>query len=365
MKALIADDDVFVRKCLLTMLPWQELGFDQVLEAPDGSSALKIALNTAPDLLISDVKMPGISGLQLAEKLRASMVDVFIIILSEYSDFEFVQKALKIDAQDYILKPITKERLAEIAEKIREMAARTEMRKNYFALRNDAGAMRDMIAEMLDTGDTRACMATFEDTALNRIRIEDFKPFCVAFLRELYAQAGAMTHKKQELEAASSAALSAYSDMKNIADVLFLVREQCEKCVQLCARRTARTVDYARLIDEYIEAHYSEQDLSVSTISEKLRLSAVYTGTLYKQHKGTSIVSRINEVRLRHAEALLRDTNENVRAISQRVGYVTPDYFSRLFSSVHGLSPSQYRAMMLQGPNEERASDAISDERGQ
>ena len=52
-------------------------------------------------------------------------------------------------------------------------------------------------------------------------------------------------------------------------------------------------------------------------------------------------------MRLRHAEELLTDVNENVRSISQRVGYVTPDYFSRLFSSVHGLSPSQYRALML------------------
>ena len=52
-------------------------------------------------------------------------------------------------------------------------------------------------------------------------------------------------------------------------------------------------------------------------------------------------------MRLRHAEELLTDVNENVRSISQRVGYVTPDYFSRLFSSVHGLSPSQYRTLML------------------
>ena len=122
MKALIVDDDVFVRKCLLKMLPWQELGFSQVLEATDGTGALKTALNAAPDLLISDVKMPGLSGLQLSEKLRASMVDIYIIILSEYSDFEFVRKALKIDVQDYILKPITKDRLSEITEKIREMS---------------------------------------------------------------------------------------------------------------------------------------------------------------------------------------------------------------------------------------------------
>ena len=354
MKALIVDDDVFVRKCLLKMLPWEELGFSQVLEATDGTSALKTALKTAPDLLISDVKMPGLSGLQLAEKLRASMVDIYMIILSEYSDFEFVHKALKIDVQDYILKPITKERLGEITEKIREMTVQLERRKTYAALRDDGEVLRRMVRQMLSTEDIQACKDAFEEIALNRIRTEDVKPFCVAFLRELYAQTGALTYKKQELEALSRDAMAACSAMKTISDVLVLVQEQCRACMELCAHQTVRTAGYVELIDEYIEKHYSEPDLSVSSISERLHLSAVYTGTLYKQHKGISIISRINEVRLCHAEELLTDVNENVRSISQRVGYVTPDYFSRLFSSVHGLSPSQYRTMML---HEKKAED--------
>ena len=341
MKALIVDDDVFVRKCLLKMLPWEELGFSQVLEATDGTSALKTALKTAPDLLISDVKMPGLSGLQLAEKLRASMVDIYIIILSEYSDFEFVHKALKIDVQDYILKPITKGRLGEITEKIREMTVQLERRKTYAALRDDGEVLRRMVRQMLSTEDIQACKDAFEEMALNRIRTEDVKPFCVAFLRELYAQTGALTYKKQELEALSRDAMAACSAMKTISDVLVLVQEQCRACMELCAHQTVRTAGYVELID-------------VSSISERLHLSAVYTGTLYKQHKGISIISRINEVRLCHAEELLTDVNENVRSISQRVGYVTPDYFSRLFSSVHGLSPSQYRTMML---HEKKAED--------
>ncbi len=347
MKALIADDDVFVRKCLLKMLPWEELGFSQVLEATDGTGALKTALNAAPDLLISDVKMPGLSGLQLSEKLRASMVDIYIIILSEYSDFEFVRKALKIDVQDYILKPITKDRLSEITEKIREMTVQLERRKMYAALRDDGEGLRRMVRQMLSTEDVQACTEAFEEMALNKIRTEDIKPFCVAFLRELYAQTSVLTYKKQELEALSRNAMAVCADMKSIPDVVVLVKEQCRACMELCAHQTVRTSGYVQLIDEYIEKHYGDPDLSVSSISERLHLSAVYTGTLYKQHKGISITSRINEVRLGHAEELLADVNENVRSISQRVGYVTPDYFSRLFSSVHGMSPSQYRAMML------------------
>lgn len=358
MKALIADDDVFVRKCLLKMLPWQELGFSQVLEAKDGASALKTALENAPDLIISDVKMPGMSGLKLAEELRASMVDVSVIILSEYSDFEFVQRALKIDVQDYILKPITKERLAEITEKIREMKARVEMKKNYADLRDGEDGLRKMAHDMLMSGDARACADTFEDLALHRIHPEDLKLFCFAFLREIHEQTYALTYKKQEFDSAGKAALAACAKIKNVADMISFVREQCAQCVQMCAKQSVRTTGYIQMIDDYIEAHYADPDLSVSAVSDWLHLSAVYTGTLYKQHKGTSIINRINEVRLSHAKELLLDVNENVRAISHRVGYVTPDYFSRLFSAAFGVSPSQYRAAMLRM---EKTEDPSSD----
>lgn len=347
MKALIADDDVFVRKCLLKMLPWQELGFTQVMEAKDGTSALKSALENAPDLIISDVKMPGMSGLKLAEELRASMVDVFIIILSEYSDFEFVQRALKIDVQDYILKPITKERLAEITEKIREMTARLEMKRNYASLQDGSGGIRQLVHDLLMSGDARAGADSFEDLALHRIHPEDLKRFCASFLRELFAQAYTVTNKKQELEARSREAMQICAEKKNVSDVIDFVKKQCEECAQLCAKQAVRATGYVQMIDDYIEAHYADPGLSVSAVSDWLHLSAVYTGTLYKQHKGTSIINRINEVRLQRAKELLLDVNENVRTISQRVGYVTPDYFSRLFSAYFGVSPSQYRAAML------------------
>ena len=200
---------------------------------------------------------------------------------------------------------------------------------------------------MLSTENVQACTDAFEEMTLTRIRTEDVKPFCVAFLRELYTMTAALTCKKQELETLRRDAMAAFAGMKGIADLLVLVKEQCRACMELCAHQTVKTAGYVQMIDEYIEKHYSEPDLSVSSISEWLHLSAVYTGTLYKQHKGVSITARINEVRIRHAEELLADVNGNVRSVSRQVGYVTPDYFSRLFSSVHGLSPSQYRVMVL------------------
>ncbi len=134
MKALIVDDDVYVRLCMLRMIEWQSLGFSQVLEADNGATALEIALREKPDLIISDVKMPILGGLELSKQLHKEMVDTCVIILSEYNDFEFVQKAMGCGVQDYFLKPITRERLAEISERIRQAAVDLKKRTYYTTL---------------------------------------------------------------------------------------------------------------------------------------------------------------------------------------------------------------------------------------
>ena len=355
MKALIADDDVFVRKCIIQMLPWQELDFSQVLEAGDGAAALKMALEETPDLIISDVKMPVLNGLELVEKLRSSMVDVSIIMLSEYSDFEFVQNALKLGVQDYILKPITRERLNEICDKIRQTMDELQKKRYYTSLRSDRAGIRSQVQEMLENGSAQAGADAFEYMALHRIYIEDLQNFGMLFLQELFEQAYATTFQKAEMKQMESAAMAAYSKLKNVADVISFVRTQCEKCTAFCARSVPQTIHYVEQIDDYIEKNYADFDLSVATISDWLHLSPVYTGALYKQHQGKNIITSIHEVRLRHAKELLMDGSVTVTNVSKRVGYMTPDYFSRLFSASVGVSPSQYRTMMMMQGKEGQA----------
>ena len=173
MKALIADDDVFVRKCLAQMIPWGDLDFSQVLEAENGSVALKIALEEKPDLIISDVKMPILDGLALAERLKESMVDICLIILSEYSDFAFVQKALKVGVQDYILKPITRESLKELREKISLAMEELEKKRYYTSLKANYAGIQKLVHDMLESGDVRSSQEAFEFMATHLMSKEN------------------------------------------------------------------------------------------------------------------------------------------------------------------------------------------------
>ena len=110
-RLLIAEDEKWIRAGLVRTVDWEGLGFDQVLEAPDGGTALELALACQPEVIISDIKMPRLTGLELAERLRQEGSDAQIILISGYSEFSYAQRAIHYGVTEYLLKPIEMDKL--------------------------------------------------------------------------------------------------------------------------------------------------------------------------------------------------------------------------------------------------------------
>lgn len=347
MKALIVDDDVFVRKFIREMIPWASLGFDQLLEADNGAVALDVAMREKPDLVISDVKMPVLNGLELSQRLRHTMVDTYIILLSEYSDFEYVQKAINCGVQDYVLKPFTKECIAQIIGKIRQIVANHEKKRYYNALMTDRAHMRALIRDMLDRSDVQACRELFDRIANDHIHIDDIKRFTLLFLDELFEQMIKTAFRKSELAELRRVSLARHDGLKRIADLLDFTETLCNECVALNDKHIKPAESYIRMILEYIDQHYADPDLSVAKIAEYLHLSPVYVGALFKQHQGTGMIAHIHEVRICVSMEMIKDLSLSISDISARIGYLTPDYFTKVFKKATGLAPSEYRNMIL------------------
>lgn len=103
-KVLVADDDNMVRLAMKTMLDWTSCGFSLCGAAESGEQALRLAKEMRPDLVITDVDMPGINGLELIRQLHTVGVDCEVLLLSNYNDFAYVREGLREGALDYILK---------------------------------------------------------------------------------------------------------------------------------------------------------------------------------------------------------------------------------------------------------------------
>lgn len=128
LRALIVDDEFEIREGLRNRFPWETFGIDEVLVADDGDTALMLALDMRPDLIVTDIKMNRMSGLEFLRSLTT--VENYkpeAIVVSGYDDFELVKQAIQIGVMDYILKPINLDELTQIVRKTMDHIHRKRM----------------------------------------------------------------------------------------------------------------------------------------------------------------------------------------------------------------------------------------------
>lgn len=121
MKLLIVDDEKLTREGILKSLPLEKLGIHYTFMADDGVHGLEIALKEKPDLILTDVRMPRMSGVEMAEEILKVLPNAIILFMSAYSDKEYLKAAIKLKAVSYIDKPLDMNELTEaLAEGIRQ-----------------------------------------------------------------------------------------------------------------------------------------------------------------------------------------------------------------------------------------------------
>lgn len=119
-KIIFIDDEVSTLKFLTNAINWDEYGIEIVGTADDGKAGIDLYRSTKPDIIIVDIKMPGINGIDFSTIIREEDKRVKIIILSAYGEFQYAQSALRLQIKDYLLKPIDEDRLEEVIKKLLE-----------------------------------------------------------------------------------------------------------------------------------------------------------------------------------------------------------------------------------------------------
>lgn len=117
-KLLIVDDEDIIRKGIISFVNFEELNIDRVLEASDGKAALEIFKVELPDLVLADINMPKLNGLQFTSACKAIKHDVKICIVTGYDYFDYAVTALKLGVDDYILKPASKKDIGDALGKL-------------------------------------------------------------------------------------------------------------------------------------------------------------------------------------------------------------------------------------------------------
>lgn len=124
-KVFLVEDEIVMREGIKSTVQWEQEGYEFIGEASDGELAYPMIQNLKPDIVITDIRMPFMDGLELSRLVKKELPDTKIIILSGYSDFEYAKKAIGIGVTDYLLKPISSAKLLEAVNRVAEII-RTE-----------------------------------------------------------------------------------------------------------------------------------------------------------------------------------------------------------------------------------------------
>lgn len=129
LKVFLVEDEIIMREGIKRKINWEQEGFEFVGDASDGELAYPLILQSKPDILLTDIKMPFMDGLELSRLVKKELPDTKIVILSGYDEFEYAKEAINIGITEYLLKPITSQQLLEALKKVEEMILEENSRK--------------------------------------------------------------------------------------------------------------------------------------------------------------------------------------------------------------------------------------------
>jgi two-component system response regulator YesN len=132
LKAVVFDDEYIVLQGLQTMINWPQFGIELKGTASDGLSALELFREVRPDIILTDIRMPGMSGLELIEEVMREAPETYCIVFSGFNEFEYVRRAIQLGVADYLDKPIT---ISSIEKAIRKVQDKFSERQQTIAIK--------------------------------------------------------------------------------------------------------------------------------------------------------------------------------------------------------------------------------------
>lgn len=177
-RLLIIDDELMLREGIKILIPWNEYGFEITSDASDGREGLKKVLELLPDLVLIDIKMPGMSGIDLIKAAREQGFKGKFIILTGHSDFDFAKSAISLGVKAYLLKPIDEDELINIVNDIvKELDAKKEM--DAFLNTSELTAKKELLRKLL----TCQCNRKELEKEIKQYGLDFCYPtYCVAIL---------------------------------------------------------------------------------------------------------------------------------------------------------------------------------------
>jgi two-component system response regulator YesN len=358
-KVMIVDDMDIIRRMLKKMPIWGESpGFELRAEARNGQEALEMLRQEEMDLVITDIKMPKVDGLELLKKINDKKLAKCVVLLSDYTDFSFARQGMVLGAFDYLAKPAGAGELAKMLARVRERldeknreAQRLQSMEKKLEEKGMAffpSADVDQLIRLILAGDEAASGLAARIADFSSVSLEG-EPIRMEFLLKsiLNAVWNGVLEKKGWL--------CAFMDRNDWIRSEGLRSVHVEEIKNAFLERTEylggliRKLECSGADNEVVRRMCSfvlenvDGEMSLKSLSEKLFMNRTYLSEVFRQKTGQQFVEYLTMVKMERAKILLGEGRLRTYEIAEKLGFRDIEYFSRLFKRYAGMPPMEYR----------------------
>jgi two-component system response regulator YesN len=355
-RILIADDEEITCSGLVSGVDWERHNIQVLGAASNGMEALLMAQEYSPDLILSDVNMPVMNGLQMIEHLKAEMPSIRIIIISGYQEFEYAQKAITLGVDGYLLKPLDEEELVkkvlDVGRKL-EDARHGELKRNLDYLLLHGGneflegyhaleiKLVDFFEEM-KANEALDALDTIHALFMPHGDCQYYKSICIRQLvkfRDIMKRCG-LDKELTNIGVLAENELFRLNDLESVAG--WQAQKVREFITMMRLHSGSKTGSLVRVVENYVTKHYAS-GISLKETAAHVFISPQYLSRVFHLQKGVSFIDWLNGYRIQKAKLLLADRNMLITEVAERTGFNDYKYFSNVFKKYAGATPRDYR----------------------
>lgn len=348
-KVMLVDDEYLDLLGLERFVPWQEYNMEVVAALKSGFEAGQLIRNQPVDLLVTDIRMPQMSGLELAEQARALYPHLKIIFVSGHQDFEYARKALSIHATGYVLKPINDEELFQQLRLVKLQLDQEQERNDLVLHITNLEQKLVILFNAIAENDAPSIHTVLQDLfgyiapLHNRDSVYGFALF---LLSKLSAYLQPLNENLDTLLRETPFSFDNLRACKTIEEIKSWLYQLMDFIADyLYRKRQKRNHKIIQEIEQYINEHLGE-DITLREVAQQVGFSPNYLGLLFKEKTGESFTEYATRKRLEKARQLLRDPKLKLHEIAYQLGYHNLTYFGRQFKEYFGQTPSEFRRQL-------------------
>ena len=322
-KVLIVDDEAIAIEYVLSLMNWQENGYEIVAITNSVKQAMSILSTTHVDIVLMDVMMPGMTGVDLSDFIHKDYPNVKMIAMSGYDDYDYVRQILLNGASDYILKHrLTSEMLLDALRKVSiELHRETSL----------SDSMWQVIKKLIVSGDTEKLCAYIKECMKEELQpdllFSEIGENLLSYLDE--DEKNDVLIMWQYYKSSIASPISRIEE-----DICYFSRIQKQSLV---------FNDYSIVVKKtmkFIEDMYS-MNVTLDDAASIAGVNATYLSRLFHKETGRTFVEELTQIRVFNAKRMIRE-NHNIKKIALECGFKSYSYFFKVFRKQTGITPMEY-----------------------